>query len=727
MKRMYPKFYLALLSTTFSLITFAQSKPTIPFSRLIWHENIDKAQKQIDKLDGKEDRLLVVNDNETTTKNSSNAAFKRVDDLQNTIELDSTLDNNGKIKFLRGLNEVLSNFDSRVRMRSGIKKDDISELVNSFVAALPFEKNQRSIATVIQQSSVGVSEILMNSFAYSKNVGIAESRDVLLKKTMLQNPNKIMPTLQKQPNLPYADSLIKVVAYRDPEELYTYAQSPTEIGRRIQRHPDSLVKMVSKLSKLNSGRLFFPFLDNLYRGKMTMEDVQKNMDNKYKYYRMLVNTEIEYAGRFNQGDTPLVFQSLKAMLKKKSVEEFINVINALHDSPDAVRMREVEPLNSQELYYLVVNGDPDIYTSSYLKVYDRIFQRMKNPSSDTLLMSVKFDYFKKFIKMAAGYNRLDHFLKNMAKGNAEILMRSFASGLEKTATLEDAVDVADSYASIADNELRKLILDEVQASYTESAKTKNKRGVVIYDILKNVFESMDSTSNVDISARFGIPPVYSVKNAALKDTSGRIIIQQFFYGDKDGNTVFNFFKNAYRNANWKIVDKPEWIEVSTTGGTPVTIYSNKPLDSEKDLDAKAQADLGEYLIEKGLDPTVVIHRGHSYFVNYTIDQLPSSAQVVLLGSCGGYHNLHGVLERSPYAHIIASKQVGSGTINQPMIISMTETLRQGKDLNWPQMWKEFSTMFKKNDLFDDYVPPHKNLGAIFIMAYNKIADDSRRG
>ena len=33
----------------------------------------------------------------------------------------------------------------------------------------------------------------------------------------------------------------------------------------------------------------------------------------------------------------------------------------------------------QELYYLIVLSEDEIYTSSYLGVYDRIFQRMQAP------------------------------------------------------------------------------------------------------------------------------------------------------------------------------------------------------------------------------------------------------------------------------------------------------------------------------------------------------------
>jgi len=37
------------------------------------------------------------------------------------------------------------------------------------------------------------------------------------------------------------------------------------------------------------------------------------------------------------------------------------------------------------------------------------------------------------------------------------------------------------------------------------------------------------------------------------------------------------------------------------------------------------------------------------------------------------------------------------------------------------IWNNLSSRFKPDmkEKFDDYVPPHKNLGAIFIMAYEK--------
>jgi hypothetical protein len=43
------------------------------------------------------------------------------------------------------------------------------------------------------------------------------------------------------------------------------------------------------------------------------------------------------------------------------------------------------------------------------------------------------------------------------------------------------------------------------------------------------------------------------------------------------------------------------------------------------------------------------------------------------------------------------------------------------------MWKELSKSFKgeAKDKFDDYIPPYKNLGAIFIKAYRKASEDKQ--
>jgi len=174
-------------------------------------------------------------------------------------------------------------------------------------------------------------------------------------------------------------------------------------------------------------------------------------------------------------------------------------------------------------------------------------------------------------------------------------------------------------------------------------------------------------------------------------------------------------------SEWKVSRNKEWVTIKSIKGKPIWIYANLPLDNIKDLDADAQKDLCDYLDKEGLHPTIVIHRGHSYHVKFTIEQLATSAKIVILGSCGGYKNLDNVLQVSPDAHIISSKQTGTKTVNEPIIRAINGELLSGKDIQWLSLWARLAKQFKGDptamDRFSDYISPDKNLGALFIKAY----------
>ncbi|GAC1526537.1 MAG: hypothetical protein NVS3B15_02530 [Sediminibacterium sp.] len=698
--------------------------PPIPALRQLHHEYILNSLNAIAKLHGKKDTIFPI-----TADTKLNIAINRsirimVNNMRANVELNKALDENARYKWLRGINEMLTGFISAYQAKI-IKNVMLPGLVKAYADAMKLEMNGESILPVIAENEIEIGNILVQNYCLKDNPGIPVGKDVLVLKACQRDPNHVLPILSRYPTNSYADSLITRAAFQDPEELYNYAAAPDAFGKKIQSVPHPLVKIIAQLARIKTGRMYFPFLDELYHERITIDDIRPLVakDTSDGYYKLLVKTRIDYAGRIQNGDTPLAANALTNKLRAKAIELYINDINALHDVQNLnVRFKKIESLTSQELYYLAVLGEAEIYTSSFVSgVYPRIFSRMKHPDSDTLLMMMHYDYYKKFIKMSAAYNTLDDFLKRMDKTASEKLMRNFVNGLEKTETLEDAVDVADSYGSIYNSDIRQLILNQVQQNLSESERSNNKRGKVIYRLLNTIFLSMDSSNHIDIAATLGINPVYYMPARLLEDTSGRVIMQQFFYGDKDGSTFFNAFLGKFQAPNWKIVRKPNWVEVSSARGRPVTIYANRPLDEKKDLDAMAQDSLVSYLEENDMHPTVVIHRGHSYYLQQTINQLPPSAKVVLLGSCGGYQKLNDVLNICPSAQIISSKQVGAGIVNQQLIDVISEKLRQGKDLNWPQLWESLEGRFSgsNKEKLDDYVPPHKNLGAIFIMAYNK--------
>jgi hypothetical protein len=714
----------------FIIINSAFGQTAYPFrvsmDRMLWHDKIDKQQKKLYNVDG----LLKLSADESVNLQIEDALIRKIDNLQEAVETDSIANGQVKVKYLRSIEKLLEGYNIN-RNRRDFHVSMAPVLFESFLECMELDKKNESIEPVIAKNEYGVGKILVECFLSPNiNPGITSSRVLLLRKYCELHPDEILPVLSKNPSVPFANEFIKIAAYNDINKIYDYAAGRNVLAARIRSHPDSLVRIVAQMANSKSGQLYFPFLDNILKGKISFQEIDRVKDSELEYYRLMVKTRVEYAGRMlpPTRDTVAGMRTLTTMMARKAKEYFIREINSLHAVEDErVRFRRLEGLSPQELYYLIVLGEDEIYTSSYLNVYKRIFQRMNVPRGDSLLLSVNGDYFRKFIKMAAGYNTLNDFLGKMDRDNATTTMKAFVIKLEDTKELEESVDVADSYSSIIDKnkELAKYILEQVKWNYDRNVQNNNKRGVVIYNLLKILFESADTSKKMNLSEKLGIPPVYSVDRALLTDDTGRVVQQVFFYGDedKDGqNSFINFMAMFRGRAEWKIADNPNWVSISSTKGKPVMIFANKPLLGDDDPDQKAQEKLGEYLEAKNLKPTIVIHRGHSYHLQYTLRQLAPSARIVVLGSCGGYNNLNEVLSVCEDAHIISSKQVGSKTVNEPILQAINNSLVAGKNIDWIPLWRDLSGRFRdeaSKEKFDDYIPPYKNLGAIFIKAYRK--------
>jgi hypothetical protein len=698
--------------------------------RMLFHDEVDNEQKRLLALDGKADDQITLSKDESVNQQIRDALIKRVDKLQEQIELDSTLNTNIKKRYLRGLGAMISGFINNYG-KPDFPLTNATGLVLAFEKAMQLDRKNESIEPVVAANNYGIGEILIGCFLLpTENAGIKPSKPILFRKLCELHPSEILSLLPNNLDVPFADSLIIVAGHNDIRKLYNYAAAGNALGGRIRNSRDTLVHIVARMAISKSGQLYFPFLDNLLKGKITIDEIDKVKEDDLNYYRLLVKTRMDYAARLlpPARDTALEMDALKQMLANKGKDIFVNEINALHTQENpALRFKVLDPLTPEELYYLAVLNENEIYTSSYLGVYDRIFQRMSSPRGDSLIMRLHGDYFRKFIKMAAAYNKLDHFLGTMDKEHANTVMWYFVFGLEKAGE-EEAVDVADSYSSIFEKNpsLAAYVLRVVKWNYEKNVSSNNKRGTIIYNLLQTLFESADTTKKIDLSAKLGIPPIYTVDYHSLKDDSGRVIQQVFFYGDqdKDGQNSFVDYMALFRGKpEWKISENSEWVSITSIKGKPIWIFANKPLYGEDDPDAKAQAHLSEYLANHHLKPTIIIHRGHSYHVRYTIEQMPPTAHIVVLGSCGGYNNLSEVLKISQDAHIISSKQVGTKTVNEPILQAINNTLIAGKNIDWLNMWKDLGSKFKNDaaakEKFDDYIPPYKNLGAIFIKAYRK--------
>jgi hypothetical protein len=692
-----------------------------PINRARWHDLIDKEQKNALRADKNADNFLHASADEEINFLVTQSLTKRIDALQCIVERDTIMNPQQKVGYLRGIENLLKNFT--VAFRSGkINASNLPRMIEFYQAMMQKDKTALSIENLISTNNYEVANAVLGTGAFNTNPAYKTSRQILIRKYTATHPERIFATLNDNSDVPFRDSLILIAAYKYPTLLYDYAAANNKLGFAIRRIDDPLVKAVTKMATSDgSGQLYFPFLDNIIKGTQTIEEIDAVKNDDVKYYKLLVKTRLDYLKRSLQKERLYGMAALNKRMENRAKEYFVKTINALHEQPDAVRFRILQQLNAQELYYVAVLSESEIYTSSYTRgVYPAIMQKI-GQRGDSLLMSVSFDRYKKFIKIAAGFNTLSNFLSTFPDDDKkQSLMTAFVNGLEKSTGLEDGVDVADSYASIAETikPLAAQMLQNVKHNYDRNLANNDQRGMVMYNLLYKLFLSADSTNNIDLSKEFGIPPVYSVAYSSLANESQQVVMQVFFYGDEDGRNNYAGFMRQFSGTNWKVSSTPQWVTINSTKGKPIIIYANKPLDEEKDEDAKAQEALDNYLAEKNTEPTIVVHRGHSYYASYTIAHIKPAAKIVFLGSCGGYHLIHDVLKLAPDAHIISSKQIGKGVINQPFFNILNEKLRNGNNIDWIPFWNEFKRSAGSVEGFEDYIPPHKNLGAIFIKAYN---------
>jgi hypothetical protein len=694
----------------------------IPLNRQLVHEYIDKEQQLALNYDSTGGNFF-----RDSTKKDKDSVLQsltaKVDSLQYKIERDSLLSHNKKLYYLKGLQTLLRNLKAGWRSKQ-FDPASLPAVVKAYDECMELDKNNIAIDSFINKLDYQTATPVVRSSAFDTNTGIKSSHDLLILKYCLLYPAETFITLKNNPDVPFADSLVKIMARKYPVQLYSFAQGGNKLGTIIRNiSDDDFVKTIAVMSQSRSGQQYFPFLDNIVKGKITIAQIDSLKDDSLQYYRLLVNTQLDYAQRAINGDTAYEFKSLTERLTVKAKDVFVNTINGLHNEPDAVRFQCLQSLTAQELYYLAVLTHGLIYTSSYTKgVYPLMMKKAAN-RGDSLLQMVYFDHYRKFISQAAAYNTLSGFLSSFPRhDDAAKLMQSFVNNLEKTSGLEDGVDVADSYASIfeTNKNLAAEILNLVKENYQRNLSAANKRGITIYNILDQLFLSADSVQKIDLAKELGIPPVYTVPFSSLANEKDTVIMQVFFYGDKETMKIdFPEFEKIFNNDNWSI-DKSnvQWISMRTTKGKPIIIFANRPLPEETGEDDLAQQALNQFLKKENLHPTVTIHRGHSYFANSTIGYMSPTSRIVFMGSCGGFPLIDAILKKSPDAHIIASKQIGMRAVNKPFIQLLTEKLRAGNNIDWIPFWKEFKNSARVEG-FEDYIPPYKNLGAIFIKAYKK--------
>lgn len=654
-----------------------------------WQKQIDYEQNRIEMIDGDlDERVDIGNDHQNRL--ARKIYLEDVDSIQSDI---LKMDPRDADLYARGFFEFIKKID----------KDDIYHLSANNRA---MELTKRLITS---NSTSKELELLKNDLKTGINL-----IDIINLKPYAREywyyAAKFYPTdvLNKFKNLAYTPigtDVINALARIDPNAIKQYFGSNHLIDRAVKNSKDTVVKLVYSIyQKYGSQSRAYALIEFINSGQLELEDAETLSRNDRLFYKTLIE--------LRKKDNILADYTVEKELQTLGMERVVE-INLRHEEKDTIRFEPIQTDNAYEIYSAIVYCPEEIFTSTFLGMYKRMMAKRKEASGYDFLQKLHFNKFRVFLKQCAGYNTLDDFFSTMNDSQARAIIGMFAGGLYNYGgNLGPAVDVADTYGSIDDRVIKFLFKLTIEKELKKCVATNNEHGIKIYGLLLKL--TGGEPENFTKAYNFDIPNLDRVSIADLYPDSVHIQ-QHFFFDDEDGTNAFNNWLTLYPASIYRKEDRGSYVVFKTIKGRKMEIYANKP-----QTEIQGRKDLQKLFQGKKRYPVLIVHRGHSYYIENTLNAMTNSNRVAILGSCGGYQNISKAMENAMDVQIISTKQVGTMAVNTVLIQEITETIRAGKDLVWVDIWQQVSVKLKNNPQFKDYIPPYKNLGARFIKAYNEL-------
>lgn len=521
-------------------------------------------------------------------------------------------------------------------------------------------------------------------------------------------PSELLKHYSEFDSKSFSITVLDELARVAPMKIKTYLHSWNPVHKQIKASQNKITETVYDIfEEKGTATRSYVLLHDIVNSKLSVEEAHSiaKYDNTLFEYLIVMRAEEELHAEHSV-DEALKYQCLK----------HVRVINDLHEESDAKRFASLSKFSASEIYTLMVYSEDEIYTSTFLGMYTRMMAKMDAESTYQFLYQNNFNQFRTFIKMCAGYNELNNFLSKMGEYEKQKLFAKLVEGIEKANdNLSSAVAIADTYGSIQSSGT-KATFEQAILKYYEEIRYTDVEAEKLYSIILSVFDIGGTSSNAALSDQMVNLRVLPISRIYKE---GKNVQQHFFFDDPDGKTSYGHFISTFSNGKWDILDKGTYVLLKSRSGMAIEIYANKPTSEYAGQDA-----IKAHFQETGRWPDVVVHRGHSYFASAAIESLTPNAEIVFLGSCGGYNNISQVLKYSPDAQIISSKQIGTMLVNDRLCLELNEVIRKGQDIVWDNLWatldKKFADGSTADSRFQDYIPPHKNLGALLIKTYRSV-------
>ena len=409
-------------------------------------------------------------------------------------------------------------------------------------------------------------------------------------------------------------------------------------------------------------------------------------------------------------------------LYDRALENYAEVLfRAAQDQGSAIPP-ELRQLPARDVYLLLTYGRTEEDDLLFGRIFDTLLlPKLRSSSPVKVIAEAGGVNLRRFLSTAAAHHRLDPFLQ---AGLVEQAIRSIDRAQR---SVDDLIEAAAIVNAIPNPARLAQLQSVVLAEYERGPETRALYGLLAAAISRKLPRAAVTPVFQRIASEYA--PYFKepreLNAAALFDAQGLCVQQQLFYDDDDAAESFLSFRALYqKDPAWNWEDHQWYVRVAghNPSGRRIEIFANVPRSVPRTIRSDGEGDrrdaLAKLLIAQGARPSVLIHRGHTWYVDQSLRYLAPSCRLVYLGSCRGMTSAYTVIVQANQAQMIATNGVGTQTVNDPLLKAINdELLRGGKILEWERFWQVQQARLGSNPDFRDYIPPPRNIAAIMLAAY----------
>ncbi|MBK5271122.1 MAG: hypothetical protein JJE22_08925, partial [Bacteroidia bacterium] len=383
----------------------------------------------------------------------------------------------------------------------------------------------------------------------------------------------------------------------------------------------------------------------------------------------------------------------------------------LHESHDKIRFQGIRTLTAKDLYFLLIGGGSDLYTSSFLYVYKKLLEKTEKEGLDKFFDDIGYYQFDQFLSNISVYGLVNDLVGKIREKKFASLVGKYLANLQNTQIKDDeiilnAMTISEVLYAIRNYpDLKTPLIEELD----NIEKTNVENDILLQRMFLGFKDILLDKNEYNTDETYNVLPIDRLKK------NGAIVQVWFFYDDEDAAKSFSSGTAEFDKKTWYKTDLGNYIVFNSMVGNNMKVYMNKP-NTDSGYEA-AQDEMLQAIKQEGCTVTSFIHRGHSYYLYHSLTLMTPSAQFVFLGSCGGTNEVLKVFEINPDVNVIVTRHLGAKLINDKLLARINREIIDNRDLNWDTLWEEFNRMFQsklEKDLFSSYIPPNKYIGVKFI-------------